>query len=191
MEPAAEPESATRSHGVEPSGEPADIASASPVDGVEPAVDADELEPPDAIEAVIQRSVDDALARWEAAFGAAGADLDVAQDDEDDFDAREHLVSASMQAAAKYLSAQGIATTGPVLKVDTALLAEHGVPLMTAVFEAIDASLTTLFRDLHDGRKPKTPPATDPIELDFSDLFDAPSAGSPEPRGPTKRGASS
>lgn len=177
VEPAAESESAPLSPGGEPSGASGDVAPPEPdASGSSEANDApddtDSLEPPDAIEAVIQRSVDDALARWEATFGAAGADLDV--EDDDDFDAREHLVSAAMHAAADYLSAQGIASTGSVLKVDTTLLAVHGVPLMTAVFGAIDASLTDLFRDLHDGRKPKTPPKVDALELDFSELFDGP-----------------
>lgn len=167
VEPAAEPESATPPSEAAPAGD--EVGAASDASGAPDT--AEELEPADEIAALIQRSVDDALARWEVVFGEAGADLDA---DDVDFDAQEHLTAAAMGAAQKYLADHGIGSSGSVLKVDTGLLTEHGAPLVAAVFAAVDASLVEVFRDLHDGRKPKAPPTDGALELDFSDLFDGP-----------------
>jgi len=142
-------------------------------------------EAPETIDQFIQATVDAALQRLDTVLGVDGADpADLADDPDDDLDARAHLVAASTRAVERYFAERGMDTGGEApLRITPPLLAEHGLPLATAVLGAIEAMMTTVLRDAYEGRKAR--PADKPahLALDFTDLFDP-----PEPEGQGRTG---
>ena len=129
------------------------------------------------IEDLIKGSIDDALARWDAAFGigeADGAEAEAeAERDLEGFDARQHLAAASTRAVNRYLAERGLSPDGgqSAFKPTPAFLAEHGVPLMSAVFGALEQAMSSTLTDLVHGRKPTQLESKERIQLDLSDLF--------------------
>lgn len=128
------------------------------------------------VEQIIQGSIDDALARWDAAFGITAEDEAEADAEFEGFDARKHLAAASTRAVNRYLSEHGLARPGgtgsaALLKPDTAFLAEHGVPLMSAVFAALEEAIGSALTDTVEGRKPRHLEPEARLQLDLSDLF--------------------
>ncbi len=132
-------------------------------------------ETPETMDEFIQSTVDAALSRLDTLLGVDAADpADLADGPDDDLDARAHLVAASTRAVERYFAERGVETGGAPLRITPPLLAEHGLPLATAVLGAIEAMMTTVLRDAYEGRKAR--PADKPahLALDFTDLFDPP-----------------
>lgn len=129
------------------------------------------------IEEIIKGSIDDALARWDAAFGIGDPDQAEAEAeaerDLDGFDARQHLAAASTRAVNRYLAERGLSPEGgaTLFKPTPAFLAEHGVPLMSAVFGALEQAMSSALTEVVHGRKPTQLESKDRIQLDLSDLF--------------------
>lgn len=129
------------------------------------------------IEEIIKGSIDDALARWDAAFGIGDPDQAEAEAeaerDLEGFDARQHLAAASTRAVNRYLAERGLSPEGgaTLFKPTPAFLAEHGVPLMSAVFGALEQAMSSALTEVVHGRKPTQLESKDRIQLDLSDLF--------------------
>lgn len=129
------------------------------------------------IEAIIKGSIDDALARWDAAFGIGDPDQAEAEAeagrDLDGFDARQHLAAASTRAVNRYLAERGLSPEGgaTLFKPTPAFIAEHGVPLMSAVFGALEQAMSSALTEVVHGRKPTQLEPEGRIQLDLSDLF--------------------
>lgn len=142
-------------------------------DGAEPA----EPSPEASIDEIIRGSIDDALARWDAAFGIgnpehAEAEAEAERDFEG-FDARQHLAAASTRAVNRYLAERGLSQgdAQTLFKPTPAFLAEHGVPLMSAVFGALEQAMSSALTEVVHGKKPTQLESKDRIQLDLSDLF--------------------
>lgn len=129
------------------------------------------------IEEIIRGSIDDALARWDAAFGIGDPDHAEAEAeaerDFEGFDARQHLAAASTRAVNRYLAERGLSPEGgaTLFKPTPAFLAEHGVPLMSAVFGALEQAMSSALTEVVHGRKPTQLEPEGRIQLDLSDLF--------------------
>lgn len=143
--------------------------------GADPAAADDGPETPDSPETIgelVNASIDEALARWDAAFGITPEDEAEAERDLDGFDARRHLASASTRAVNQYLADKGLSdeATSP-LKITPGFIAEHGIPLMSVVFAAVEQAISGALKDQLEGRKTPPPPDAGKLALDLSDLF--------------------
>lgn len=159
-----------------------------PPDGADPSDPSDPAGSPEApaapeasheasIDEIIRGSIDDALARWDAAFGIgdpehAEAEAEAERDFEG-FDARQHLAAASTRAVNRYLAERGLSQDDAqtLFKPTPAFLAEHGVPLMSAVFGALEQAMSSAMSEVVHGKKPTQLESKERIQLDLSDLF--------------------
>lgn len=146
-------------------------------DGAEPAEPSPEASPETSIDEIIRGSIDDALARWDAAFGIGNPEDSeaeaAAERDLEGFDARQHLAAASIRAVNRYLADNGLSPAGAdtSFKPTPAFLAEHGVPLVSVVLGAVEQAVSSALTEVVHGKKPTQLESKDRIQLDLSDLF--------------------
>lgn len=133
---------------------------------------ADTENAPETLESLIQTSVRDAMARWDEAFGITAQDEAEVDAEFEGFDARKHLAAASTRAVNHYLAERGLDEGGKSLSVTPAFIAEHGVPLMSVLFGALEQAIGSAVRDQVEGRRPVQLESDERVQLDLSDLFD-------------------